>query len=242
MQILTRLNKVIAYSEQGYIPVGNSAVCVATQECHNDALIVTVDCVPTDIDSYNYYYINGKFIKEGPNSVIREVNHHDELWFWVGTQEEYAKLTDHEKQGLFAIITNDTTKEGIENSIAELQTKFDGLENGSTVVGNANKATVLNPNSTSNVGGTDYTKKITETGVYIVVCEGGSCVIAIKELNVLTYGSSFHELSSGNSTPSPSNPFTARYNVYGYVDVFGYNGTDTVINKRILGVYKIAML
>lgn len=63
MQILTRLNKVIAYSTHGYVPVGNSAICVATNECHDNALITTVDCVPTDIDQYDYYYIDGKFIK-----------------------------------------------------------------------------------------------------------------------------------------------------------------------------------
>jgi hypothetical protein len=67
MQILTRLNKVIAYSEHEYIPVGNSAVCPTSGECHNDALITTVDYVPTDIDKFEYYYIGGKFIKGSAN-------------------------------------------------------------------------------------------------------------------------------------------------------------------------------
>lgn len=64
MQIVTRLNKVIAYSEHGYVPVGHSVVCSRTGECHENALVVTVDCVPTDIDSYEYYYLNGKFVKD----------------------------------------------------------------------------------------------------------------------------------------------------------------------------------
>lgn len=63
MQILTRLNKVIAYSEYGYTPVGDSAICSKTNECYNNALIVNVDCVPTDIDLYEYYYVNGKLVK-----------------------------------------------------------------------------------------------------------------------------------------------------------------------------------
>ena len=167
MQILTRLNKVIAYSEQGYIPVGNSAVCVATQECYNDALIVTVDCVPTDIDSYNYYYINGKFIKEGSNSVIREVNHHSELQFWVGTQEEYAKLTSDEKQGLFAIITNDTTKATLDAAIKALQDTVNGIKIGTVSAGVAEtaiKARGLVLAHSVTPGAT-----ITQTGLYLVV-------------------------------------------------------------------------
>lgn len=69
MQILTRLNKVIAYSETGYIPVGNTAICIATNDCYDDALIVDVDCVPTDIDKSDYYYINGRFVKGSPAKV-----------------------------------------------------------------------------------------------------------------------------------------------------------------------------
>lgn len=72
MQVLTRFNKVIAYNENGYVPVGGSAVCVATNECYCDALIVEVDCVPTDIDMYDYYYIDGKFVKGGTKPRLNE--------------------------------------------------------------------------------------------------------------------------------------------------------------------------
>lgn len=50
------------------------------------------------------------------------------LKFFVGQQSEYEALTDDEKQNLFALITNDTTKEGIESAIEEFQRKCDGLQ------------------------------------------------------------------------------------------------------------------
>lgn len=106
MQILTRLNKVIAYSEHGFIPVGNSAICAASRTCHDDVLITTVECIPTDIDRYNYYYIDGKFVKEGSSCVIKEVNNYSELRFWAGTRDEYMALPDKEKINLYAIITD----------------------------------------------------------------------------------------------------------------------------------------
>lgn len=110
MQILTRLNKVIAYSEQGYVPVGNSALCVGTKKCYDDVLITDVDCVPTDIAKCEYYYIDGKFFKgatvkkrliwdgelEPPteNSLswidIDKIDEYDLLsfYFWIGTDSD----------------------------------------------------------------------------------------------------------------------------------------------------------
>lgn len=43
------------------------------------------------------------------------------LKFFVGKQADYDLLTDEDKQNLFAIITDDTTKEGILTAIKELQ-------------------------------------------------------------------------------------------------------------------------
>lgn len=57
------------------------------------------------------------------------------LKFFVGTQAEYAELTDEDKVDLFALITNDTTREGIEAAIEELrgtvnsqQAEIEGLQ------------------------------------------------------------------------------------------------------------------
>ena len=51
------------------------------------------------------------------------------LRFFVGTQDEYEALSAADKQNLFAIITNDTTKEGIESAITELKTSVGELQN-----------------------------------------------------------------------------------------------------------------
>lgn len=51
------------------------------------------------------------------------------LKFFVGEQHEYEALTDEQKQGLFAIITNDTTREGLLNAIASLEERAQALEN-----------------------------------------------------------------------------------------------------------------
>lgn len=62
------------------------------------------------------------------------------LKFFVGTQAEYEELTDDDKENLFAIITNDTIREGIIQAITDLQTELDELKNGSFVVTNADSA------------------------------------------------------------------------------------------------------
>jgi len=49
------------------------------------------------------------------------------LKFFIGTQAEYEVLTEDEKQNLFAIITNDTTKESIESILAEHETEMNSL-------------------------------------------------------------------------------------------------------------------
>lgn len=66
------------------------------------------------------------------------------LKFFVGEQAEYNALTAEERKNLFAIITNDTTKEGLFNTIEALQTDFesvrDGLADGKFVVMKAENA------------------------------------------------------------------------------------------------------
>lgn len=66
------------------------------------------------------------------------------LKFFVGEQAEYDALTAEEKEGLFAIITNDATKDGLLEDIEELQTNYktlsEGLADGSFVVAKAKDA------------------------------------------------------------------------------------------------------
>lgn len=60
-------------------------------------------------------------------TTIKTINN-KALKFFVGEQSEYNALTEEQKSNLFAIITNDTTKEGIENAIRELSERADTLE------------------------------------------------------------------------------------------------------------------
>ena len=66
------------------------------------------------------------------------------LKFFVGEQAAYDALSDEEKENLFALITNDTTKEGITAAIGKLETDFGGLVekliSGEFVVKNAKTA------------------------------------------------------------------------------------------------------
>ena len=50
------------------------------------------------------------------------------LKFFYGPQAEYDALTAEQKAGLFALITNDTTKEGLLEAIASLNSRADSLE------------------------------------------------------------------------------------------------------------------
>lgn len=50
------------------------------------------------------------------------------LKFFVGTQDEYDALTEEDKQNLFAIISNDATREGILATIETLQADLTSLD------------------------------------------------------------------------------------------------------------------
>lgn len=52
------------------------------------------------------------------------------LKFFIGEQSEYEALSEDTKRNLFALITNDTTKEGLLNAIAELKTSHNEIING----------------------------------------------------------------------------------------------------------------
>lgn len=49
------------------------------------------------------------------------------LKFFVGTQSEYESLTESQKKNLFALITNDTTKESMLKALEDLQKNYDEL-------------------------------------------------------------------------------------------------------------------
>lgn len=85
-------------------------------------------------------------IDTGFVQTIKTINGHP-LKFFVGEQSEYEALTAEDKQDLFAIITNDTNKEGIINAITALTTEVNevhnGLLDGSFIVKNAENAEIV---------------------------------------------------------------------------------------------------
>lgn len=125
------------------------------------------------------------------------------LKFFVGTQAEYNTLATEAKENLFAIITDDTHKDGIEAAIAELQTNYtellEKLANGDQAVGKADFAT----NATNaNHANTAYKsvlwsgkKEITSTGGNIFIAGGNLAnrllVVEIEAYTAPIYGSQF---------------------------------------------------
>lgn len=85
------------------------------------------------INNIDYLLADGKTIYRDPNTGkasvlgIRTITN-ELLYFFVGTQDEYDALTEAQKQNLFAIITNDTTKEGLLNALAELRKNYEELQ------------------------------------------------------------------------------------------------------------------
>ena len=66
-------------------------------------------------------------IDTGFVSTIKTING-KALRFFVGMQSEYEALTDAEKADVFALITNDRTKESLLEAINEIQTDIESLE------------------------------------------------------------------------------------------------------------------
>lgn len=92
---------------------------------------------------------------------IKTINGHA-LKFFVGEQSEYDALTDEDKKDLFAIITNDTTKEGLFDAINTLQTEFNEFKNG------IESGAVSVPKATSAANATALTEGWTNAGTITV--------------------------------------------------------------------------
>ncbi len=146
----------------------------------------------------------------GVATAVRTINN-VALGFFVGTLEEYGALTDSEKQNLFAIITDDTSKEEFENALAELSENHEALKgsltsgslevakakyatsagsatnaNYATSAGSATSATsagsATNDGSGNNIAST-YAKKSDLTGGSLTVAKATSATSATKATN-----------------------------------------------------------
>jgi hypothetical protein len=108
------------------------------------------------------------------------------LKFFVGSQYEYETLTDDEKKNLFAVITNDTTKEALFSAIEELRNEIDGIAdgiaNGSIVAKNADEARlaryagILVPDNLPDTEGSSESAQLSifTTGIYVIDIYSGS--------------------------------------------------------------------
>lgn len=90
MQIIIRHNKVIDYCEEGYLCMGATAICESKGVAFDACTIATVADLPSDINDYDYFYINGKFVKEGLKSANNQHNHND-IYF---SKQETEKLVE----------------------------------------------------------------------------------------------------------------------------------------------------
>lgn len=66
-------------------------------------------------------------IDTGFVTTIKTING-SSLRFFVGTQSEYEKLSEDERQNLFAVITNDTTKDGILTALETMGADVEDLQ------------------------------------------------------------------------------------------------------------------
>ena len=113
---------------------------ICDQNCKYESLTreQILTAIMQAVESGTFSNIDAGFVQ-----TIKTINGHA-LKFFVGEQSEYDTLTEADKAELFAIITNDTTKSGLLDAIATLQTDFyefkRGIESGAVVVPRASTA------------------------------------------------------------------------------------------------------
>ena len=143
------------------------------------------------------------------------------LRFFVGTQAEYDALTD--TSNLFAIITNDTSKEALENAIAELQelqenyeALTEGLTTGSLEVAKAKNAETAETAGTAETAETANSLENNETAytesrneielnagrVYVISARVGTALVSERGTYVLYVPNDLTGISFIDSTIS----------------------------------------
>lgn len=123
------------------------------------------------------------------------------LRFFVGEQSAYEALTDEEKKNLFAIITNDTTKDGLFESLETLKTTVRelvaGLGDGSFVVKSAETAKSAGSAITAGSASTASTANAANTAN---VANTANAIAATKNTRSLMAGENFTmDIQSGKA-------------------------------------------
>ena len=97
------------------------------------------------------------------------------LKFFVGEQAEYDALTEEEKTDLFAIITNDTTKEGILTALETLAQNVSNILDGTQKVAHAAKAdTATKANTAQSAHSAEIANAATEATFAAQLLDKGS--------------------------------------------------------------------
>lgn len=164
------------------------------------------------------------------------------LKFFVGEQSEYEALSAGEREGLFAIITNDSTKEGLLKALDKLQKDYaemhDGLLDGSFVVAKA-KAIDNTEKYFASVGTSGVkVEKITEGRTYIITAildeSNASNVVETVLLSVPTENS----INAIHSTPTRGG-FYARCVMNSVPELFFENSAGTRATARKVTIREI---
>lgn len=129
MYIALRHNKVVHYSQNAYDRVGSTLVCEAEGISIDSATMAQVDAVPTDIDEYDYYYIEGNFIKED----FKVAKLKQEIIDQESTTQEILTNTD--------IIKTDTNT--IKSNVADIKSDTDLIGSTTDTGGSTTAGTVM---------------------------------------------------------------------------------------------------
>lgn len=132
------------------------------------------------------------------------------LKFFVGSQVEYNALTEEQREGLFAIITDDATKEALFNAlellqddVKSLQKNMNSMLTGDGIVKAAKVAQSIKPIDITESEGAGVYKvfKPIRTGLYEITIAGhnATALLSIKDLTK-TAVTSIDVLVSGNPT------------------------------------------
>ena len=175
----------------------------------------------------------------GVATAIRTIND-VELGFFVGTLEEYGTLTDVEKQNLFAIITDDPSKEEFENALAELSKNHEALK-GSLTSGSLEVAKAKYATSAGSAGSATNANYATSAGSATSATSAGSATNDGSGNNIASTYAKKSDLTGGSLTVAKATSATSATKATN--DGNGSNIASTYAKKSDLtgGSLEVAM-
>lgn len=145
----------------------------------------------------------------------------DILKFFVGTQAQYDALDNEDKEGLFAIISDDKTKE-------EIFAAIEGMKNGDVAVGKVNALNLGAPESNTE-------KKLTESGYYYISAKFYSSDRSVHSFGVV-YWQTEQETSTAASSVFPTSGAAgcAKARIMGNGDIIIYDNLNTNVTSSCI--------